>query len=153
MHRTLKQEATIPPGSSLRTQQAKFDSFRDEFNTDRPHEALQMAYPAEVYRRSSLEMPSRIARYDYPGHFIVRRVSRCGTIRVFRNQIFVTQVLNEEDVGLEEVDDEYYDLYFCFYLIGLYDLRRNKIHDIISKVPTARRRADRPRRVSPVSLE
>ena len=153
MHRTLKQEATIPPGSSLRTQQAKFDSFREEFNTDRPHEALQMACPTEVYRRSSVEMPSRIDRYEYPGHYIVRRVSRCGTIRVFRNQIFVTQVLNEDDVGLEEVDDGIYDLYFCFYVLGRYDLRKNMIHDIISRVPTARRSADRPKRVSPMSSE
>ena len=43
MHRTLKQEATIPPGSSLKGQQRKFDAFRQDFNTDRPHEALGMA--------------------------------------------------------------------------------------------------------------
>ena len=53
MHRTLKQEATIPPGSSLKAQQRKFDSFREEFNTDRPHEALGMVEPASVYRPSS----------------------------------------------------------------------------------------------------
>ncbi len=149
MHRTMKQEATIPPQSSLRTQQARFDEFRREFNTDRPHEALQMACPAQVYRRSRVQMPSGVAAYEYPGHFVVRRVSRCGTIRVFRNQIFVTQVLNEESVGLEEVDDGIYDLYFCFYLIGRYDLRTNRIHDIISRVPTAVRSADRPKGCHP----
>jgi transposase InsO family protein len=149
MHRTMKQEATIPPSGSLRTQQARFDAFRREFNTDRPHEALQMACPGEVYRRSRVHMPSGDAGYEYPGHFVVRRVSRCGTIRVFRNQIFVTQVLNEESVGLEEVEDGIYDLYFCFYLIGRYDLRTNKIHDIISKVPTAVRSADRPKGCHP----
>jgi len=149
MHRTLKQEATIPPSSNLRAQQARFDKFREQFNTDRPHEALQMAFPAEVYRHSSVQMPSRIPRYEYPGHFVVRRVSRCGTIRVFRNQIFVSQVLNEEDVGLEEVEDGLYDLYFCFYLIGRYDWRRNTIHDIISRVPTAVRSAEGPKGCHP----
>ena len=153
MHRTLKQEATIPPGSCLRTQQGKFDTFRQEYNTDRPHEALQMACPAEVYHRSAKDLPSRVATYDYPGHFLVRRVSRCGTIRVLHNQIFVSQVLNEDYVGLEEVDDGLYDLYFCFYLLGRYELRGNRILDIISKVPTSNSRVEGPNRVSPMSLE
>jgi len=153
MHRTLKQEATIPPASSLRAQQRKFDAFREEFNTDRPHEALNMAEPASVYRSSPREVPEHIGTYDYPAHYLVRRVSRCGTIRVFHNQIFVTQTLNEEYVGLEEVDDGVYDLYFCFYQIGRYDLRTNKIEDIISRVPTSQTRADLTSRVSPMSLE
>jgi putative transposase len=145
MNRTLKQEARIPPSSSLRAQQARFDRFREEFNRDRPHEALQMACPGEVYRSSRVPMPSRIPPYECPGHFVVRRVSRCGTIRVFRYQIFVSQVLNEDNVGLEEVEDGLSDLYFCFYLIGRDDLRRNEIHGIISRVPTAVRSADRPK--------
>jgi transposase InsO family protein len=153
MHRTLKQEATIPPASSLRAQQRKFDSFRQDFNIDRPHEALDMACPAEIYRRSAQEMPSHLGTYDYPMHFLVRRVSRCGTIRVLHNQIFVSQVLNEDFVGLEEVEDGLYDLYFCFYLLGRYDLRMNRILDIITKVPTSNSRAEGPNRVSPMSLE
>ena len=153
MHRTLKQEATIPPGSSLRAQQRKFDAFREEFNTDRPHEALGMVEPASVYRSSPREMPEHVGTYDYPEHYLVRRVSRCGTIRVFHNQIFVTQTLNEEYVGLEEVDDGIYDLYFCFYQIGRYELRTNRIQDIISRVPTSQTRAELTPRVLPMSLE
>jgi transposase InsO family protein len=153
MHRTLKQEATIPPANSLPAQQRKFDSFREEFNTDRPHEALGQAYPAEVYSTSPRQMPARLTTYNYPTHFFVRRVSRCGTIRVLHNQIFVSQVLKEDYVGLEEVDDGLYDMYFCFYLIGRYELRANRILDIITKVPTSNRRAEGPNRVSPMSLE
>jgi hypothetical protein len=52
----------------------------------------------------------------------VRRVSRDGTVRVFDNQPFVSNVLREDYVGLEEVDDGVYDLYFSFYQIGSYDL-------------------------------
>jgi putative transposase len=153
MHRTLKQEATIPPGYSLKGQQRKFDSFREDFNTDRPHEALGMMEPATVYRPSPRTVPQRVCLYDYPKHYLVRRVSRCGTIRVFHNQVFVTQTLNEDYVGLEEVDDGIYDLYFCFYQIGRYDLRTNKIQDIFSRVPTSQTRADLGSRVSPMSLE
>ena len=153
MHRTLKQEATIPPASSLSGQQKKFDSFREEFNTERPHEALGMVEPASVYCPSGRTLPEHVGIYDYPHHYLVRRVSRCGTIRVFHNQVFVTQTLNEEYVGLEEVDDGVYDLYFCFYQIGRYELRTNKIQDIISRVPTSQPRADLTSRVLPMSLE
>jgi hypothetical protein len=144
MHRTLKQEATIPPEGSLRAQQRRFDQFRQQFNEERPHEAVGMKRPAELYRASHRQMPQRMKSYDYPGHYLVRRVSRCGTIRVRGNQVFVSQTLNEEHVALEEVDDGVYDLFFCFYLIGRYELRTNTIHDIISKVPVRVRKAEGP---------
>ena len=144
MHRTLKQEATIPPASSMPAQQRKFDSFREEFNQVRPHEAIDMMRPGEIYQSSSRAMPKRIETYDYPSHYLVRRVSRSGTIRVFGKQIFVSHTLDEDYVGLEEVDDGVYDLFFCFYQIGRYELRTNKIHDIVSKVPMTRAWADHP---------
>ncbi len=147
MHRTLKQDATIPPGSSLRGQQRKFDHFRKEFNEERPHEALEMKRPAWVYQRSSREMPRKIRPYDYPGHFLVRRVSRGGTIRVFHNQVFVSNTLQEDYVGLEEVDDGVFDLFSCFYHIGRYELRTNKIHDIVSRVGLSVRRVDHASKV------
>lgn len=147
MHLTLKQEATIPPATSLRGQQRKFDGFREEFNQERPHEALGMKRPGEVYRASPRAMPRRIEPYEYPGHYLVRRVSRAGTIRVFKKQIFVSNTLHEDYVGLEEVDDGVYDLYFCFYQIGRYEARNNRIHDIISKVGLSRRQIDTPIRV------
>lgn len=147
MHRTLKQEATIPPGSSLRGQQRKFDRFREEFNKERPHEALGMKRPAWVYQRASREMPKKIEPYDYPGHLLVRRVSRGGTIRVFHNQVFVSNTLQEDYVGLEEVGEGVYDLYFCFYQIGRYELQTNKIHDIVSKVGLSVKRVDHASKV------
>jgi len=151
MHRTLKQEATIPPAASLRAQQHKFDSFRQEFNELRPHESLGMKRPAQLYRPSTRAVPKRMEAYDYPSHYLVRRVSRCGTIRVLRNQVFVSQTLNEDYVGLEEVDDGVYDLFYCFYHIGRYELKSNKIHDIVSKVGVSRRQVDLASRVLPMS--
>jgi len=147
MHRTLKQEATIPPASSLKGQQKKFDEFREEFNGDRPHEALDMKRPAELYQPSSRRFPKRIETYDYPGHYLVRRVSRGGTIRVFKRQIFVSNTLQEDYVGLGEVGDGVYDLYFCFYQIGRYDLKEKRVQDIVSRVPVVRKRVDLASRV------
>lgn len=147
MHRTLKQEATIPPASSLKGQQRKFDAFREEFNRERPHEAIGMKRPAELYRPSDRSYPKKIETYDYPGHFLVRRVSRGGTIRVFGHQPFVSNVLQEDYVGLEEVDDGVYDLYFCFYQIGRYDLRENRVQDILKRVGVGRKQVDLASRV------
>jgi len=76
MHRTLKQEAAIPPASSMQAQQRKFDGFREEFNQVRPHEAISMQRPAEIYQSSSRRMPKRIEPYVYPAHYLVRRVRR-----------------------------------------------------------------------------
>jgi hypothetical protein len=96
-------------------------------------------------------MPKRIEPYDYPAHYLVRRVSRAGTIRVLRRQIFVSNTLQEDYVGLEEVDDGVYDLYFCFYQIGRYELRKNKIYGVVSRVGSSRRQVDLAIRVQPMS--
>jgi hypothetical protein len=151
MHRTLKQEATIPPEASLAAQQRKLDWFREEFNQERPHEALGMKRPAEAYQASPRCMPRRIEPCEYPGHCLVRRVSRDGTIRVLGKQIFVSNTLQEDEVGLEEVDDGVYDVYFCFYQLGRYHLWDNRIEDIVSRVPVARRQIDLASRVLPMS--
>jgi hypothetical protein len=92
-------------------------------------------------------MPERIESYDYPAHYLVRRVSRAGTIRVFHKQIFVSNTMWEDYVGLEEVDDGVYDLFFCFYHIGRYELCTNKIHDMVSKVGLSVKRVDLASRV------
>ena len=112
-----------------------------------------MKRPGEVYHASSRSMPKRIRRYDYPSQYLVRRVSRGGTIRVLRKQIFVSNTLQEDYVGLEEVGDGVYDLYFCFYQIGRYERKTNKIHDIVSKVGLSVSRVDRVSRVSTMSPE
>src|SRR3990172_5960160 len=151
MHRTLKQEATIPPASSLPAQQRKFDHFRQEFNELRPHQSLGMKRPAEVYQPSLRPLPTRLEAYDYPSHYLLRRVSRAGTIRVLRRQVFVSNTLQEDYVGLEEVDDGVYDLYFCFYQIGRYDLKQSRIRDIVSRVGVSRRQIDLASRLLPMS--
>ncbi len=153
MHRTLKQETARPPSRTMKKQQQRFDAFRQEYNEERPHEALEMKRPAELYAPSPRRMPKRIGTYDYPLHALVRRVSRCGTIRVIGKQIFVSQTLNEEYVALEELDEGIYDLFFCFYQIGRYELKTNCIHGIVTKVPVRVWQAEGPNRVSPMSPE
>ncbi len=65
MHLTLKKEATRPACQNSLTQQARFDQFLNEFNTERPHEALAMKTPAEVYTPSSRPY-SGLPEIEYP---------------------------------------------------------------------------------------
>jgi transposase InsO family protein len=67
MHLTLEKEATRPAGANLLQQQAKFDAFLEEFNNERPHEALDMKCPAEVYS-ASCRPYSGIGELRYPFH-------------------------------------------------------------------------------------
>src|SRR5680860_254052 len=81
MHLTLKAETTRPAAASLAAQQRKFNRFRDEFNNERPHEALDQQTPASCYRTSTPEMPNRPPPLEYPDGFEIRYVSANGGIR------------------------------------------------------------------------
>jgi len=136
MHRTLKKEATVPPEKDIKAQQKRFDDFRREYNYLRPHEALDMKTPSEIYTSSDRRMPQKLGHYDYPCHFEVRRVSRNGGIRWKKKRVPVSQTLIEEYIGFEAVDDGIHNVYFCDLLIGRFFEDILKIKDVIDRVPT-----------------
>lgn len=131
MHRTLKRETTRPPAASLRGQQLRFNRFREEFNNERPHEALDQETPASVYKRSNREYPERTPRVEYPEHFEKRLVSRNGGFRWASDRVPITQTLEGEYVGLEEVDDGRWDVYFGHVRLGQMDERKLTITDAL----------------------
>ena len=135
MHRTLKKEATIPPEKDLRNQQHRFDTFRQEYNTERPHEALGQKTPSSIYTPSPRRMPKKLDHFDYPYHFEVRRVSRNSGIRWRNRRVQVSSTLAEEYIGFEEIEDGIYDVYFCELLIGRFVESLMKIEDVIERVP------------------
>ena len=130
MHRTLKAETTRPAAASLPAQQRKFNSFREEFNNERPHEALDMQTPACLYRPSTREMPSRIPPFEYPDRFEVRYVSANGGIRWKKHVwVNVSTVCIGEYVGLEEIDDGIWNVYFGPLKLGRLNERHMRIED------------------------
>src|SRR5262249_60149452 len=60
---------------------------------------------------------------DYPGHFIVNRVTNAGTIRLRKRLLFLANALKQHPVGLEEVDDGIWSIHFCHVLLGRVDER------------------------------
>lgn len=118
MHRTLKAEATQPPEPSFPKQQGRFDAFRQEFNEERPHEALDQQTPATHYRDSPRLFPERIAGPEYPAHLERRKVGSNGMIKFFAEQIFIAQPLAGEWLGLVEINQDVWSIRFYDHELG-----------------------------------
>jgi transposase InsO family protein len=134
MHRTLKAEATRPPSASLRSQQPRFDHFRREFNDERPHEALEQRTPSAVYQPSRRPMPSRLPPLEYPDRFETRYVSANGGIRWNCAWVNVSTVCAGQYVGLEEIDDGVWNVYFGAMKLGRFLERAMKIEDAYGRL-------------------
>jgi putative transposase len=120
MHLTLKQEATRPAGSNLLQQQARFDDFVDEYNQQRPHQALGMRYPAELYTPSA--RPYRgLEDLDYPFHDHSHIVTRCGRICFDNRKINLSAVFAGQKVGVKQVADQVWLVSFMHYDLGFFD--------------------------------
>lgn len=119
MHRTLKMEAINPPAQTRKQQQELFDTFRAAYNNQRPHEAIGMQVPASIYYRSQRHMPDKPPLIDYPGHFHLALVNHNGCICRQGRYVYITCLLKGEIVGLEEIDNGVFDVYFGPLKLGL----------------------------------
>jgi transposase InsO family protein len=129
MHLTLKQEATRPAGANFLQQQARFDAFVEEFNTERPHEALGMKVPASLYTPSP--RPYRgIGELDYPLHDRDVIVTCCGRICMHRKKINISTVLAGQRLGIKEVDDGIWLVSFIHYDLGYIDLEQRTLQTL-----------------------
>lgn len=134
VHRTLKDETTRPAAGSLPAQQRKFNVFREEFNHERPHEALDQQTPAACYRPSPRAMPEKIPPFVYPDRFEVRYVSGNGGIRWNRDWVNVSTACIGKHVGLEEIDNGVWNVYFGPLKLGRLNERHMRIEDQYGKL-------------------
>jgi transposase InsO family protein len=129
MHLTLKKEATRPPGMNTLQQQAMFDDFTQEFNRDRPHEALGMKCPAEVYTPSARSYQG-LPELAYPFHDRDVLVTACGRICMHRKKINISTVLAGHSLGIKEVDDGIWLVSFMHYDLGYIDLEQKTLQPL-----------------------
>jgi putative transposase len=129
MHRTLKAETTRPAAGSLAAQQLRFNVFREEFNHERPHEALDDETPSACYTPSPRPMPDRLPPLEYPDRFETRYVSANGGIRWNSRWVNVSTVCAGEYVGLEEIADGMWNVYFGPLRLGRFHERLMRIED------------------------
>lgn len=120
MHRTLKQETTRPASSNFLLQQERFDDFREVYNRERPHAALEMKYPAEVYSKS-MRPYEMLQEFAYPQHDKTIRVTACGRICFDNKKVNLSLVFAGQDVGVKETDDGIWLVSFMNYDLGFFD--------------------------------
>lgn len=129
MHLTLKKETTRPPGMNSLQQQARFDAFMSEFNDERPHEALAMRCPAELYTPSARPYQG-LPELEYPFHDRDILVTACGRICMHRKKINISTVLAGQRLGIKEVDDGIWLVSFMHYDLGYIDLEQRTLQTI-----------------------
>ncbi len=129
MHLTLKKETTRPPGMNSLQQQARFDEFIHEFNSERPHEALDMKVPDEVYTPSNRSYQG-LPEVEYPFHDRDILVTSCGRICMHRKKINISTVMAGQRLGIKEVDDGIWLISFMQHDLGYIDLEQRTLQTI-----------------------
>jgi putative transposase len=120
MHLTLKKETTKPAAQNFLQQQARFDDFLDCYNDERPHQALDMKYPAELYQPSPRPYHG-LDELRYPFHDRTITVTQCGRICFGRRKINLSTVFAGQNVGVKEVSDRIWLVSFMDYDLGFFD--------------------------------
>ena len=120
MHLTLKKEATKPASFNFLQQQSRFDKFIEIYNSQRPHQAIGMRYPAELYTPSA--RPFRHPEPpQYPFHDRTVCVTRCGRICIGKRKINLSQVFSGQLLGIREVDEKIWLVSFLDFDLGYFD--------------------------------
>ncbi len=123
MHRTLKQAVTKPVARDMASQQRQMDRFVQDYNQERPHEALSQKTPAACYRASPRALPCKLPDIEYPSVMEVRKVRSSGIVYWGNGQVYVSHILVGEHVGFEAVDDGVWEVYFGPIRLGAFDVR------------------------------
>lgn len=129
MHLTLKKETTKPPEFNFLQQQERFDAFQEVYNNQRPHQAIGMRYPAELYTPSAKQY-SGLPDLEYPFHDKVVTVTNCGRICLGRTKINLSIVLAGQKVGITQKDDKIWLVSFMKYDLGYFDLESCRVEPI-----------------------
>ena len=126
MHQTLKKEATKPPARNFLQQQAKFDCFIHCYNHERPHQALNMKYPGELY--SASPRPYRgLGELEYPLQDRIITVTSCGRICIGRRKINLSRAFAGQNVGIREVAEKIWLVTFMHYDLGFFDHETGRV--------------------------
>jgi len=129
MHLTLKQETARPPRANALQQQERFDAFQEEFNAERPHEALAMRCPADIYA-PSMRLYAGLPEVEYPLHERDILVTNCGRLCLHRKRVNLSTVLAGQRVGIKEVDEGIWLVSFMTYDLGYIDLEARTLQPL-----------------------
>lgn len=128
MHRDLAVDVEGRAQEDPAAQQAALDVWRQTFNEERPHEALGMRVPKELYESSSRKYDAAPVELVYPAGYVVRKVMRAGHINLAHRSLPISAALGGCEVGLEPLSSERYAVWFCRLRLGELDLSTDKFH-------------------------
>lgn len=129
MHLTLKKEATKPAEFNFLQQQQRFDEFQEVYNNQRPHQAICMKYPGELYTPSAKKYAG-LPELEYPFHEKVITVTKCGRICLGTKKINLSSVLAGQNVGITQKDDKIWLVSFMKYDLGYFDEESCRVEPI-----------------------
>jgi putative transposase len=129
MHRTLKAEATKPAAPNVLQQQARFDTFVARYNQDRPHQALGMRVPADLYTRSARRYRG-LEDVTYPFADATFTVTHCGRICFHGRKINLSHVFAGQNVGVTQVGERIWLVTFMHYDLGYFDDEGGRVEPI-----------------------
>jgi transposase InsO family protein len=137
-HRTLLGDTR--PAADLAAQQAVFDAYRTEYNTVRPHEALDQVPPARRYVPSPRPYPTSVPAVEYPLRMAVRSVRQDGTVKWQGSLVFLSEALAGEHVGWDQLDERLWIVYFAEIPLTVWDaatgkwLPRKRVNAVLREV-------------------
>lgn len=130
MHLTMKQEVAMPPKESMILQQRALDAFQNEYNHDRPHEGIESQRPAWIYTQSPRAYPEQLKEVEYDSNITTRKIRTNGTMKWDGKEIFISETLIGEQIGLTPITDEDWKIQFCNLTIGLFNEKLLKVKPV-----------------------
>ena len=127
MHADVAAELEAEPASSPQLQQRAADRWRREFNEVRPHEALEMKTPADLYVRSPRRFRG-VRATAYPATYAIRRVTRQGCVRYAGKTVFVSEAISGFDVAVRKTRLGRLTVRFYELRLGSFDLAAAPSH-------------------------
>lgn len=149
MHRTLKDETASPPKSTWRSQQAAFDRFCREYNQQRPHEGINQQTPGSCYRSSLRPYPLMVPEMTYPDDMAARYVKSQGDISWKNRHIYLSSTLAGELVGLRQVTDRLWDIYFGPLCLAQLDIANYRLIHLPRKQKRGKQTENRKKTTKP----
>lgn len=126
MHRDLKREATRPSSQGMRSQQKRFDEFRTRFNEQRPHEALEMKFPVELFDGTKRSFPAKQPTPNYPESFEKRKIDGNGFFKWNSQPVFLSSAFIGHTLGFEAIDEGLWAVSFHRFVVGKFDEKEGR---------------------------
>lgn len=130
MHLTMKQEVATPPKETMLIQQRALDDFQYEFNHQRPHEGIDNKRPAWLYTKSPRVYPEHLKQMEYDSNITTRKIRTNGTMKWNGKEIFVSETLTGERIGLVPISDIEWEIQFSQLAVGIFNEKLLKVKSL-----------------------